>query len=489
MKPDYSKHAKFARETFVFFPMGLLAIADLCDREGLSTTIFNYPLEQYLNRKWTLAETLKDIDFKICGIDLHWIHNAYGAVETAKIIKEVNPNAKVVLGGFSASYYHDQILKYYKAVDCIVRGEGEIPFLKYTQNILYNRSLDSVPNISYRDTANYIKVNPITYTADTLDDLNFTNISLLNNAKKYFEYSRRIMGIGFIVPMARSCPFNCPFCGGGRQAQLILTGRKKVIFRSPEKVIEDLHNILDNYKVDSIFFGHGIYPATFKYWEKIFELIRKEKFEIGGDLEIWRLPFPKEMWKLFYKTFTHRGSSISISPITMSTKVHQKIANICDPTFNFPPNQIQDLIKNANSFRITLRIFLSTGVPLQTYSDLRNDYIFTIKCLLKYGKSNFQPISIMNEPIYISPGSPAHEEPKKFGIKLKLNSFPEIVYAFQKTKVTYANRVINYDTNHFSRASTRISNLILFLSSAPLFLTSHPKDTEEEKKLRRKFLN
>jgi len=119
-------------------------------------------------------------------------------------------------------------------------------------------------------------------------------------------------------------------------------------------------------------------------------MIRREKFDISGDLEIWRLPFPKEMWELFYKTFTRRHSSISISPRTMSTKVHNKIAKICDPTFQFPKNQIQDLIKNANLFRINLRIWLTIGYPFQTRRDVLKDYLFTIKCLLKYGSSNFK---------------------------------------------------------------------------------------------------
>ncbi|GAH43328.1 unnamed protein product, partial [marine sediment metagenome] len=88
-------------------------------------------------------------------------------------------------------------------------------------------------------------------------------------------------------------------------------------------------------------------------------MIQKEKVDIGGDLEIWRLPFPKEMWKIFYKTFPRKDSSVSISPRTLSSKVHQKIARICDPTFKFPENQINDLIKNANLFQRTLRIWLT----------------------------------------------------------------------------------------------------------------------------------
>ena len=173
IKPDKGKKAKTVRTSFIFIPMGIFAIADFLEREGFGVKIINYPLEQYLNPSWSLKDYIRTIDFKICGIDLHWIHNAHGAIEIARIVKEVKSNAKVVLGGFSASYFHTQILKYYKSIDGIIRGEGEIPFLKYVQNVNQNESLDTIPNFSYRNSSNHIKTNPLSYTAKTLDNLNF----------------------------------------------------------------------------------------------------------------------------------------------------------------------------------------------------------------------------------------------------------------------------------------------------------------------------
>lgn len=481
-KADYGKNSKFRRGSFIFIPMGVFAIADLLEREGFGVRIINYPLEQYLNPDWRLEDYLKNIDFTICAIDLHWIHNAYGAIEVARIVKKINPDANVVLGGFSASYYHDQILKHYKEIDAIIRGEGEIPLLDYVRNVNKNHSLDSVPNLSYLNFSKQIKVNPISYTAKTLDNLNFTNVSLLKNAKQYFEYSRKLMGISFNLPIGRGCPFNCPFCAGGYRAQKKLVGRDNVVLRSPEKVIEDINKVQDNYKLPSVFFGHGTYPANLKYWKKLFGLIHKEKLDISGDLEVWRLPFPKEMWKIFYKTFNSSYSSISVSPRTMSAKVQAKIAKICDPTFKFPENQINDLIKNANLFKIVLRIWLTVGFPFQTEFDILKDFSFAMKCLLKYGKSNRKPITIMNEPFHIFPGSPAHEFPEKFGINLKYNSFLEIAEAFKRAKISFFYNVINYNTKYLSHSSILNLNLLLSLSTALMFLTTgskHPKVREE----------
>ncbi|TFG25660.1 MAG: hypothetical protein EU529_00170 [Promethearchaeota archaeon] len=478
LKHNYGKKARFIRGSYLFIPMGVFAIADLLEREGFGVKIINYPLEQFLDINWSLKDYLKSINFDICGIDLHWIHNSHAVIEIAKIVKSVNSNVKIILGGLSASYYRNDILKYFKEIDAIISGDGETPFLQYIQKVNHNKLLDSVPNLSYQDSSKHIKENPISYVAKTLDDLNFTNFSLLKNAKYYFENSRKMMGISGVIPIGRGCRFNCPLCGGGQRAQQLLAGRNNVVLRSPEKVIEDINNVLNKFKVPSIFFGHGAYPSNLKYWEQILKLLQKENLDIGGDLEIWRLPFPKEMWKMFSKTFTRRDSSISISPRTTSHRVHQKIAKICDPTFNFPLNQIKDTIKNANLNLTKLRIWLTMGYPFQSFIDVMKDFIFASKCILKYGKSNFKPITIMNEAYYIFPGSPAHESPESFGIKLKYNSFLEVVEAFKKAKKSYFYNVINYKKRFITGTNIQNLNTLFLIHAAPLFLTSSLKFTK-----------
>ena len=81
----------------------------------------------------------------------------------------------------------------------------------------------------------------------------------------------------------------------------------------------------------------------------------------------------------------------------------------------------------------------------------------------------------MSEPYYIFPGSPAHESPETFGVKITYNSFLEVVDAFKKSKISFFYNVLNYDTNKFSKSSIRNLNRLLWLSIAPIFLTSNSK--------------
>ncbi|NVM27284.1 MAG: cobalamin B12-binding domain-containing protein [Candidatus Helarchaeota archaeon] len=462
------------RSLFLLFPMGLLAIADLLDREGISVKIINYPLEQILNKNFSLETFLRTIDFKICGIALHWALHSYGAMEIAKTVKKVNPNAKVILGGFSATYFHDEILKYFKSIDGVIKGEGEVPFLEYCRNTLKNQSIDSVPNLSYKNSSNHVRINPITYIAKTLDELSFSNISLLHNAKRYLALGVDIMRMQFPLSIARGCPYNCPYCGGGQRSQLILTKRESVVFRSPEKVVEDLQCINDAYKAEGVFFGHGSYPGSLKYWKALFSLIQKEKLDLGADLEIWRLPLNKEMWNLYQKTFVPEISSISVCPRSLSPRVQRKIRETCDPSYYFPRNQIEKLIKNAILHQIVLRIWFTVGFPFQTRMDLLKDYYFVLKQALKYGNSKKFPITVLNDLVTVIPASPAFENPERFDISLTFKSFRQTVEMYKRAKFVIGgwNSVINYENKFLSNIEMRVWNRIFNMTEIPMFINS-----------------
>ena len=63
------------------------------------------------------------------GLDLHWMAHVQGALAIAEIIKRVHPKTPVLLGGLSATYYHEEILRQYPFIDFVVRGDStEKPF-------------------------------------------------------------------------------------------------------------------------------------------------------------------------------------------------------------------------------------------------------------------------------------------------------------------------------------------------------------------------
>lgn len=53
----------------------------------------------------------------------------------AKIVKEKCPQTFITLGGFTASYFAQEIMENYPFIDSIIKGEGEIPIRELAKKL------------------------------------------------------------------------------------------------------------------------------------------------------------------------------------------------------------------------------------------------------------------------------------------------------------------------------------------------------------------
>ena len=80
-----------------------------------------------------------------------------GALAIAEIIKRLHPEIPVILGGLSATYYHEEILRQYPFIDFVVRGDStEKPLLQLLQAIKGEEGFSkySQPHLSGRRKRN-----------------------------------------------------------------------------------------------------------------------------------------------------------------------------------------------------------------------------------------------------------------------------------------------------------------------------------------------
>ena len=459
------------RASYMLVPMGLFGLADLLDKEGFSTKMLNVPLEMHLHKDWTLEKFLEGVSAKVYAISLHWVLNSYGAIEVANRCKKFDPNGKVVLGGFTSSYFDLEIMRNFPSIDGIIRGEAEQPIIQLVGNLSKNGPPDSIPNFTFRKNGKVVRT-PITYVADSLDDINFTNVKHLDHWRDYVKLTRKTMGIPFCVMVGRGCPFNCPFCGGGQRAGKIVSGRTTTLLRSPEKVVEDIARITHMANVKSIYFGHGVYPQSLAYWKKLFSTLRAENSDIGADLEIWRLPVDKTFIQDFSRTFNLDRSSLSL--VLYPKRVRQLLAPLADPLINYRDEDVEFLIENAIARDIFLRLWLTVGNPFQTMKEVLEDLKFAVKLLLNR-KMFGDHVSLYSTPVTISPGSPAFQHPERFGISLDHKSFLDFYRSFKRESFTFGelSSIINYRTQFLSSREMKFWNTVFSLLEVPFFLSSH----------------
>ncbi|MBS7609914.1 hypothetical protein KEJ19_05025, partial [Candidatus Bathyarchaeota archaeon] len=233
-------------EEYIEYPliaMGIFGLASSVSGAGYKTKIFNLALEQQINSSFSLQRFLKSIQSKIYCISLNWFVHSPGAIQFASTCKKLYPNSLVVLGGMTASWFSKEIITNHPEIDLIVRGEADENFLDALEKCFSEKSLDTVRGITYRSSSG-VKETPLGKPPSDIDKIDYTNLELLENWKKYLKSGatgfRKENPPTFWLPIARGCTYNCIHCGGGREAYKMWSGRDEITFRSPSRIIEDI---------------------------------------------------------------------------------------------------------------------------------------------------------------------------------------------------------------------------------------------------------
>jgi radical SAM superfamily enzyme YgiQ (UPF0313 family) len=221
----------------------------------------------------TINENLMDIAIKVAqknpdivGFSCY-IWNMEQTLKVCSILKEINKNVKIVLGGPEVSFNGSEVLQENKFLDYIIKGEGEITFKKLLDSLLKNSNLFEVEGLIYRSD-NKIVENNLPCMIENLDVIPFPYAEGIPEKIIYYEASR-------------GCPFGCKYC--------LSSTIKGVRFFSVERVKKDLQFFIDN-KVRLVKFVDRTFNANKKFSKEIWKYLIENKketkfhFEIAADI-------------------------------------------------------------------------------------------------------------------------------------------------------------------------------------------------------------
>ena len=395
-------------------PVGVFGLADFLSKNNHDVKIVNVFSEDV---GFDLVNYVKKENPDFVCLDLHWHFQSSEVIDTAKKIKKVLPDTKIVVGGFTASCFSKEISEKYDFIDFVVKGDAEMPLL----NIVDGKESSKIPE---------------TFVADKkiLENISFTNFSLLSNYKKYLKF-----GLGkndnknkwfFIYNAGRGCPVNCSFCSGSCMSQEIINNRKNVVFVNVEKALEEIKNLAK--------LGLGIWYTSFDpypegdYYIKLFKRIREAQLKIRCKFECWGIPSP-EFIDDFKETFVD-GSEIVISPETGSEKIRGK-----NKGYDYDNNNLINCVNYMTQKNVGCVLYFTAGLPYETM----DDFVETL-LLVNFVRLKFPQVKIMALPIEMEPNSPWFLDGKKYGVKTKRKTFSDFYAAHQKKSS------IGYETENFS---------------------------------------
>jgi radical SAM superfamily enzyme YgiQ (UPF0313 family) len=224
-------------------PLGLGYIAAVLEKEGYDVNLIDMIGTSFEDAEKIIRKERPTIVGISCNLtDFRW-----GSFRLAQIIKKIDPNTIVVMGGSHATHLYKQILENFP-IDIIVRFEGEFTFLDVVKALETNQNLTNVKGIAYRENTTIVKTEDRPAIAE-LDSLPFPAYHFFN-FDSYVHYSSPVKFKGKKVSelkssnimASRGCPYHCHYCS-------IATFWHSCRFRSVTNVVDEIDFLHEKYGV------------------------------------------------------------------------------------------------------------------------------------------------------------------------------------------------------------------------------------------------
>jgi len=191
-------------------PIALATLAAYLEKYGIDVAILDCNVNKidFPNLKLEIIKYNPDV----LGLPSSMMCFIPAALRTASIAKEINPKIFTVGGGVQFSLMPQEVLSRCKELDCVVRGDGEYPFLDLLRELEKSSpNLYNVKGISFRDN-NTIIHNQNHNPVYDLDQLPFPAWHLLPMDKYKLPIIPKQWGELGMVTTSRGCPHKCTFC-------------------------------------------------------------------------------------------------------------------------------------------------------------------------------------------------------------------------------------------------------------------------------------
>lgn len=207
-------------------PLGLETVAETARRLGHEVRLIDLQVES----ADALRREVQQWRPRVVAFSLNYLANVPEVIDLAKQVKQWLSTAFVVIGGHSASFIAEDLLRHGQGrVDAVLRGEGETGIGPLLEAIEHDpHAVHKVPGAVTLEGC-----GPPPRLVASLDEVRPAR-DLVRHRRKYF--------LGTLDPCAsvefsRGCPWDCAFCSAwtfyGRSYRMV----------SPEKAVEELERV------------------------------------------------------------------------------------------------------------------------------------------------------------------------------------------------------------------------------------------------------
>lgn len=335
-----------------------------------------------------LGKKIRETSAFIVGISSLFTAYSNEAIKIAEIVKRFHPDCKVVLGGHHPTAMPDKIMES-KAVDFVLRGEGEVSMPMLARVIKKGEDPEGIPGIVFRskDGTNKIGAPAI---IDDLDAYPLPAVRLLN--RSFYKRGTRACAV---VVASRGCPLNCTYCSIGSSP--FIRYRR----RSVEAVVREIEEAIDRYNAGFIDFEDENLSLDKDWFMRFLNEIKKRFSGAGIEFRAMNGLFPPSLDEEVIQAMKEAGfKTLNLS-----------LGSICEDQlrkFRRPDvrNAFERAVICAEKNGLNAVGYVIAGAPGQRAQDSVCDLLYLAGKRILAGVSVFYPV----------PGSDDFELSEKLGI-------------------------------------------------------------------------
>ena len=433
---------------FEMYPVGYISMLNYVIKQGFNGRISNLAVLMLSDDRFDVEKYISNIDAEIYGIDLHWLPHVQGAFNIARIVKRIHPDKKVLMGGFSASYFAEDIMQSNEAVDFILAGDFvEKQLVDLLNAVEKGSGLEKVPNLYYRD-GEKIRKNPPLKDDDPTAAVFINYKILVKNSIKYHDVRGHLPYYGWIKnPVAmtliqRGCQYNCGFCGGSNFAYKNHYYPVSPVMRSPERIADELETVKETIN-SPVFIAGDINQTGEKNYQSLFNEFRSRGLDMPLLTEYF-VPPGREYFQFLSSRI--KDFSCEISPDSSDLKIRNATGRF------YTNEELEKSLTLAKEFGSRkFDVYFSIGLPYQTTADVLKDAAYSEHLSKEYG-SKGMPVYGFISPLapFLDPGSLFYEMPEKHGYVIsgsKINDYYDLL-----DKGRSWDEFLNYETKWMSKS-------------------------------------
>lgn len=408
---------------FEMYPLGFVSMVGYLEQHGYHARIINLAVKMLKNPRLDVERFLARLDAEAFGIDLHWLANAAGSLDVAEIVKKHHPDTPIILGGLSASYFQEEIIQRYPQVDYILRGDTtERPLLELMESIEKGREPEGVENLTWRGREGRKRVNPLSFVPEDIDDLWIDYGEVVKLVVRHLDLESTLPYEGFVeypftaLLTCKGCTHNCVTCGGSNYAFRRFFNRDRPVFKSPERLVEEM-SIVSEYFKGPLFLIGDLRQAGMRWAEDVLDGIKREAFDNTITFELFDAVPEYHMKKVAESADSW---TLEISPESHDDRVRGLMGK------PYKTSEMERTIRRAMEHGCRkFDVYFMVGLPGQDNRSVLDSVEYSRRLYEKMGADERIYTFIAPMAPFLDPGSIVFENPGEHGYTLLYKTFRE----------------------------------------------------------------